>query len=122
MTEIKAVLWISRHEMIKEQLAELERIMGEHVQLIHWRETVCDLKTLAPVVAACDAVAAVLPPELWPGLLHLAGDIPVLRAATERVPVGRTQILSDGRREMEYTYICRGWEQVLRAEFKVHRL
>ncbi len=122
MRTIKTILWISRHEMTGEQLTELEQIMGGPVRLIIWRDTVHKLAALAPAMEGCDAVAAVLPPELWPGLLQLAGDIPVLRAAAERIPTGRVLILPDGRKEMEYIYICRGWEQVLRAEFTVRRL
>lgn len=119
---MKTVLWISRHEMTGKQLSDLERIMGGPVRIIPWRDTVRELEALKPALAKCDAVAAVLPPELLAGLLKLAGSIPVLRAASDRLPTGRMLTLADGRREREFAFVYRGWEQVLRAEFAVRRL
>lgn len=119
---MKTVLWISRHEMTGPQRADLERVLGGPVWLVAWRETVTELQRLAPLVEASDAVAAVLPPELLGELLRLAGKRPVLRAIAGRVATGRTLTLADGRREPEFDFVHRGWEQILRADFASVRL
>ena len=98
-------------------MEDLERVMGGAVTLLPWRDTVRDVELLRPLVAECDAVAAVLPPELLGPLLRMAAGKPLLRAVSGRVPTGRTLTLPDGRREPEFAFVHRGWEQILRAEF-----
>ncbi len=70
---VKKVLWISRHSMSAGQLADLGRVMGGPVRLIPWQKTLEDPRELLPELEDCDAVAAVLPPELLGKLLKLAG-------------------------------------------------
>ena len=108
--------------MTPEQLTDLERIMGGRVRLRYWRDTVVRLDVLCPAIKDCDAVAVVLPPEMLPGLLRIAGNIPILWSVSSRVPTGRVVTLYDGRREAEFAYIHRGWEQILRAEFTTRKL
>lgn len=119
---MKTVLWISRHEMTAAQLADLERVMGGPVRLLPWRDTVYTLAPLVPRLAECDAVAAVLPPELLGELLRLAGNKPVLRAVSARRSTGRTVILPDGRQEPEFAYAHQAWEQILSLKISVRRL
>ena len=119
---LKTVLWISRHEMTAAQLTDLERVMGGAVRLLPWRDTVYTLAPLTPLLAECDAVAAVLPPELLQELLRMAGRKPVLRAVSGRRPTGRTSVLPDGRQEPEFAFVHQGWEQILRLEITVRRL
>ena len=119
---LKTVLWISRHEMTAAQLADLERVMGGPVRLMPWRDTVYSLASLTPLLAECDAVATVLPPELLRELLRIAGRKPALRAVSGRRPTGRTSILPDGRQEPEFAFVHQGWEQILRMEITVRRL
>ena len=58
--------------MTGDQLADLERIMGGPVRIIPWRDTVRELEALGPALTECDAVTAVLPPEM---VIHrLTGD------------------------------------------------
>ena len=116
------VLGISRQERTPEQRADLERVMGCRVRLRLWRDTVREPAALVPALRGCDAVAAVLPPELLAELLRLAEGVPVLRAVSDRIPTGRTLTLPDGRREQEYAFVHQGWEQIVRAEFTVRRL
>lgn len=115
---MKTVLWISRHGMTPEQRADLERIMGGPVCLRPWPDTVTDIAGLAPAVREADAVAAVLPPELLAGLLHLAQDRPVLIAVSERIPTGRTAENS----EPEFAFVHRCWRQLLRLEIETREL
>lgn len=118
---MKKVLWISRHEMTQEQRSDLDRITGG-AELLLWKETVTDIAKLLPLLQQADAVAAVLPPELLAELLALAGDMPVLRAVSERKATGRFRTLPDGRREQEFAYVHGGWEQLLRMDVRSQRL
>lgn len=118
---MKKVLWVSRHEMTAEQRADLERALGP-VELLLYKETVADAAHLRPALEKTDAVAAVLPPELYCDLLKIAGGRPVLRSVAERSPTGRMRTLEDGRTEQEFAFAHRYWEQILRAEFVTRRL
>ncbi len=119
---MKRVLWISRHQMTEEQRSDLERVMGEEVELHPWAETVEDLADLRPEVERADAVAAVLPVELLAELVRMAGDRPVLQAAAVRTPTGRFRTLPDGRREPEFAFAHGGWRQILKLELEVRDL
>lgn len=119
---MKRVLWISRHQMTAEQRSDLERVMGEAVELRPWAETVEDLEDLRPELERADAVAAVLPVELLAELVRLAGKRPVLQAAAVRTPTGRVRTLPDGRREPEFAFAHGGWRQILRLELEVRDL
>ena len=115
---MKSVLWISRHEMTHDQLSDLERIMGEPVKLLPWRDTVLNFDSIVPLMKACDAIAAVLPPELLGKLLRISEGKPVLRAIAGRIPTGNVLSLPDGRQEPEFAFVHRGWEQILRFEME----
>nr|WP_140397532.1 hypothetical protein [Flavonifractor sp. An135] len=132
---MKRVLWISRHQMTAEQRSDLERVIGEAVELhpwtetvedlveLHpWTETVEDLADLRPEVERADAVAAVLPVELLAELVRLAGKRPVFQTAAVRTPTGRFHTLPDGRREPEFAFAHGGWQQILRLELEVKHL
>ena len=118
---MKTILWISRHNMTADQMADLERIMGE-VRLLPWRDTVEDVADLAPLLAQADAVAAVLPPEMLSRLLALAGDRPVLQAVSWRQPTGRMRPVPGGGEEPEFAFVHRCWQQVLRLEIETRIL
>ena len=119
---MKRVLWISRHQMTAEQRSDLERVMGEAVELPPWTKTVENLAELRPEVEQADAVAAVLPVELLAELVRLAGKRPVLQTAAVRTPTGRVRTLPDGRREPEFAFAHGGWRQILRLELEVRDL
>lgn len=119
---MKQVLLISRHEMPPAQLADLERIMGGHVHLLLWKDTVRDLSALMPVIKGADAVAAVLPLELLAKLVEMAGETPVLQAVCRRTLTGRMVTTADGRQEPEVRYVHEYWQQVLQVEVRTKRL
>ena len=119
---MKTVLWISRHSMTPEQLADLERIMGGPVCLRPWMDTVTDIAGLAAAVREADAAAAVLPPELLAGLLRLAQGKPVLIAESGRLSTGRTTEGVSGQPEPEFTFVHRCWRQLLRLEIETRTL
>lgn len=115
---MKNALWISRHRMTAEQLADLERVMGGPIRLTTWPDTVEDLRCLAPAVASADAVCAVLPTELLAELLRMARGRPVLVAASARRPTGAP----DKNGDPQFTFVHRGWRQVLRLELEMKTL
>ena len=119
---MKRVLWISRHQMTEEQWADLERAMGDRVELTVWPDTVENLMALKPEVERADAVAAVLPVELLADLLKLAGERPVLQAVSVRRPTGRVLALPDGRKEPEFAFGHRCWRQIVRLELETRDL
>lgn len=119
---MKRVLWVSRHEMTEAQRSDLERIMGDSVELETWKDTVRDVNTLRKSVERADAVAVVLPPELLQELLPIAGSKLVLRAASGREPTGRMIRLRDGREEQEFAFVHLYWEQILRIDIQTRRL
>lgn len=119
---MKRVLWVSRHEMTTEQLNDLARVMASDIELTVWNQTVSSVKELAEKIAAVDALAVVLPPDLLEELLDAAGEKPVLRAIAERRPTGRIVTLPDGRHEEEFEFAHAGWEQILSARFRTRRL
>ena len=61
---MKNVLWVSRHEMTKQQFSDLQRVMGDEVVLECWKDTVRKAEELVPAMEQADAVAVVLPLHL----------------------------------------------------------
>jgi hypothetical protein len=108
--------------MTDAQRADLERIMGGPVRLLPWRDTVEVVECLRPALEAADAVAVVLPLELLAELVPMAQGKPVLQAVSRRVPTGRTVTLPDGRREPEFAFVHRCWNQILRVDIETRRL
>ncbi len=119
---MKQVLWISRHEMMPSQQADLERVMGGPVRLTLWKDTVRDILTLLPMVREADAVAAVLPLELLAKLVKIPGEKPVLQSVCRRTLTGRMIVTSDGRQDPEVCYVHEYWQQILQVEVQTKRL
>ena len=121
---MRKVLWISRHQMTPSQLSDLERIMGDGVELVPVRETVTDLQKLAGSLRQVDAVAAVLPTELLAQLVAMANKqgIPVIQAVSERRPSGKIVTLADGRQEPEMLFVHAGWQQIVKLELETRML
>ena len=118
----RRVLWISRHTMAADQLADLVRALGGPVDLVPWTDTVEDVGALRPLVEQSDAVAAVLPPEKLAALLEIAGSRPVLQAVSARTPTGRWVPRLGGPPEREFAFVHRGWQQILDLRIRVRPL
>ena len=119
---MKNVLWISRHTMTPEQKADLERVLGDEVLLACWKDTVVDLQVIADLLVHFDVIAAVLPLRLLADLKAVAGDKPILTAASERRPTGKTITLPDGRTEQEFLFVHMYWEEILELCIRTRRL
>lgn len=119
---MKTILWISRHEMTGQQIADLERIAGEPIDLLCYKGTVYQIDSLIPMIERADMIAAVFPPMLLAKLVKLANGKPVLQAVSKRVPTGRYTVLPDGRKEQEFTFVHVCWQQVIKLEYEVKQM
>lgn len=119
---MKKILWISRHYMTREQFSDLERVVGERIELICLDKTLNNMDDLKPYIKQAEVIAAVLPIELYAELLPLAGEKPVLKAISARIPLGSSSILQNGMEEKQYEFSHVCWEQILKCEIITERL
>ena len=119
---MKNVLWISRHQMTPDQEKDLQRILGQRYHLLQYTETVRRIEQILPELQWADVICAVLPPELCSQVLTAVPGKPLLRAVSGRVPTSRMFTTADGRREQEFAFVHRGWEQILRLEIETQML
>ena len=121
--KMKKVLWVSRHMLGEDQLADLHRIYGD-VVVVQFADTVESAKQLVEVGKDCDIFAVVLPPALLADLISPSiNQKPVIRSVMERVPTG-TMIVNPvtGKEEMEMAMHFVAWEQVDELRIVTHRL
>lgn len=119
---MKRVLWISRHQMTREQREDLEEILGDTVVLVPWTDTVHQIEALLPMVIQADAVAAVLPVRLLALLHPYCGDRPLLQSVSQRVATGTMRTLPNGQTEPEFQFCHTGWQQIYRLELETRML
>ena len=120
---MKKVLWVSRHMLGEDQLADLHRIYGD-VVVVQFADTVESAKQLVEVGKDCDIFAVVLPPALLADLISPSiNQKPVIRSVMERVPTG-TMIVNPvtGKEEMEMAMHFVAWEQVDEFRIVTHRI
>lgn len=108
--------------MTTPQLADLERVMNDRINLNQFSDTVTDFGKLKTLIEQADAIAAVLPLDLMAELLNISGGKPVLQSVSARQPTGRVISLPDGRREKEFSFVHLYWQQVLRVDIETRRL
>ena len=115
------MLWISRHALNQEQLADLKRVYGTEPEITVWDKTVGNVGELRDAVRKSDVVGAVLPLDMVAAFLRFYPGKPLIRSVSERVPTGR--MISDGMGEVsEYVFRHVCWEQVLRLDMEVRKL
>ena len=119
---MKRVLWISRHQMTREQREDLEEILGDTVVLVPWTDTVHQIEALLPMVIQADAVAAVLPVQLLALLRPYCGDRPLLQSVSQRVATGTMRTLPNGQTEPEFQFCHTGWQQIYRLGLETRML
>ena len=120
---MKKVLWLSRHNMTPEQIADLTRIYGE-IEVKTFDKAVSGWKDVVEAGADCDILAVVLPPAILADLTNPRNNAkPVIRAKANRVPTGKTIINpATGKEEAEYRFEHAGWERVVKIEVVVEAL
>lgn len=115
------VLWISRHNMTPDQVADLERIYGT-IEVTQVTETVTDIRgQLGAAIEAADVVAVVLPIGMLPDVLRLAGNRPVIQAKNDRIPTGN-MVERNGKLEQEFQFRFAGWFRVRKVEVVLEAL
>lgn len=119
---MKRVLWISRHQMTREQREDLEEVLGDTVALVPWTDTVHQIEALLPMVIQADAVAAVLPVQLLALLHPYCGDRPLLQSVSQRVATDTMRTLPNGQTEPEFQFRHTGWQQIYRLELETRML
>lgn len=122
MTGNIKIMWLSRHEMTRDQEEDLRRIFGENIIVNHVLKRVSSWQEVVALGVCCDVFAVVLPPSILGDLVNNT-NIPVIRAKANRVPTGR-KILSPatGKLETEYRFEHAGWERVVRLEIITEKL
>lgn len=118
------VLWLSRHIMSAEQVADLKRIYGNDIVVKSADMTVSSWRDVVDAGADCDILAVVLPPAILADLTNPRNNSkPVIRAKANRVATGKTIINpATGKEEAEYSFQHAGWEQVLKIEVVTKQL
>lgn len=118
------VLWLSRHTMSAEQVADLKRICGNDVEVKSADMTVNSWRDVVEAGADCDILAVVLPPAILANLTNPRNNSkPVIRAKANRVATGKTVVNpATGKEEAEYCFQHAGWEQVLKIEVVTKQL
>lgn len=121
---MKRILWFSRHDLTKDQLADLNRIYGEEILVKHVNTTASSWKDVAEAGENCDVLAVVLPPSLLGDLTNPRNNTkPVIRAIANRIPIGNKVVNpATGKEEDEYRFEHAGWERVLKIEVVTERL
>lgn len=123
-TEIKKILWFSRHMMTTDQLADLKRIYGEHLEVKQVSESAASFKDVLTAGEDCQVLAVVLPPAMLADLTNPRNNQkPVIRAIANRVPTGNMVVNpATQKEEPEFKFEHAGWEQVLKVEVVTKRL
>ena len=109
------ILWLSRHTMSTEQVADLKRIYGNDIEVKSADMTVSSWRDVVEAGADCDILADLTNPR--------NNSKPVIRAKANRVATGKTVVNpATGKEEAEYCFQHAGWEQVLKIEVVTKQL
>lgn len=117
------VLWLSRHEMTKAQIEDLERIYGR-VEIKRFDKSVRDWRDVVAAGQDCDILAVVLPPAILGDLTNPRNNTkPVIRSKANRIDTGKKVFNpATGKEETEYAFEHAGWERVLKLQVLVEAL
>ena len=110
---MKNVLWISRHTLTEEQMVDLEKICHGSVSFTQIQESITDIHSIAPIIAASDVIACVLPTHLLAELVALASGKPVLVEECIRTMVYQ----KDDEPKVIFRHGC--WKMIKKLEYEV---
>lgn len=121
---MKKILWLSRHELTDEQLADLRRIYGEEIEIKKCDQTVRGWKDVVEAGKDCEIFAVVLPPAILADLTNPRNNTkPVIRSVASRIPTGSMVTNpATGKQEPEYRFAHVGWERIVKIEVIVEKL
>lgn len=123
-TNVKKILWFSRHTMTQDQFNDLKRIYGEEIEVKQVSESASSYKDVLAAGEDCQVLAVVLPPAMLADLTNPRNNTkPVIRAIANRVPTGNMVVNpATQKEEQEFRFEHAGWEQVLKVEVVTKRL
>lgn len=106
------VLWFSRHEMSKDQLADLKRIFGE-IEIHQINKTIKHASELSKEIEENDVIAIVAPLPLQQEFLKAAGNKSVIFCKNKR-------IISEDGKKVEFKFD--GWFKIKKIEVITEQL
>ena len=114
--KVNKVLWVSRHILTSEQIAGLEKIAGDAIEVKTLNKTVTSAKEIADEAKDCKYVAVVLPVGLLAELYEILDtDQTILIPRSKRILVPS----SDGT-ENKVVFAYDGWEVIEKVIYKSH--
>lgn len=118
---MKKILWVSRHKMTSEQIADLESVYGD-IQTEILDSTIEDVKKIAETDA--DVYAVVLPAEMIAELQKvLSPEKEIVVPVSARVKTDRTVYnKASDTQETEYIYKHMYWKKIISIEIRTEIL
>lgn len=120
---VTKILWLSRHNMTRDQYVDLKRIYG-NIEIKQVSKTVNGWQDVVDLGYDCDVLAVVLPISILADLTNPRNNRkPVIRAKSNRVPTGKSVLNpATGKEEEEYLFEHVGWEQIESVVLSVKEL
>lgn len=120
---VTKILWLSRHNMTRDQYVDLKRIYG-NIEIKQVSKTVNGWQDVVDLGYDCDVLAVVLPISILADLTNPRNNRkPVIRAKSNRVPTGISVLNpATGKEEEEYLFEHVGWEQIESVVLSVKEL
>lgn len=109
---MKKVLWISRHQMTEDQIADLKRALQDDIDITAYTETVKSIVPLLNYIDDADVICAVLPVSLLAEVKAAVGEKMLLQSVSGRMPTGKWYINDEGKPEKEFKFVHLYWEQI----------
>lgn len=114
---IKIILWVSKEELLGDQIDDLRRIYGQDISTINFTGNIWDVDALRPALSSSDIIA--IPDDgktlntIWG--FNIGKPIIISKRSADRKP--RLTDCSNGCKTVLFTYEHLGWYRVLRYEY-----
>jgi hypothetical protein len=116
------LLWLSRHPLLNDQLADLYRIYGKDVKIVQNESSVSSAKEILACAESINAnvIAVVLPLNLMSDMVNPrinVNNIPVIRSVVDR-SLSDEQVVNPNTGTLEYATIIKHnhWERIVKIE------
>ena len=116
MLNLNKILWVSRHVLISEQIAGLEKIANDDIEVKTLNKTISSVDEIVKEAEDCKFIAVVLPVGLLAELYeNLKPGQTILVPRSKRILVPS----SDGT-ENKVVFKYDGWEVIEKVIYKSH--
>lgn len=118
----KKILWLSRHDMTKEQMADLKRIYGD-VEVEKLDKTIKTADDILDTADGFDVLAVVLPIDLIAELFAKT-DKEIITAKSERVRCTNETVFNPAtnKEEPQFKFVHRGWSRYKTVKIEMEQL